>query len=119
MAMEKSVRDFLVGEGYMPADIQDNKMSLTHMLLLLAHCAPASILHKGVQAVTMLLEHEGTSKSAEMLAIAVMRRVDPLTDLMEHSTKVIQEVAADMRMVAMVMYSTWEEVRDEMQKVED
>jgi len=94
-------------------------MSLTHMLLLLAHCALASILHKGVQAVTMLLEHEGTSKSAEMLAIAVVRRVDPLTDLMEHSAKVIQEVAADMRMVATVMYSTWEEVRDEMQKVED
>ena len=80
MAMEKSARDFLVGEGYMPADIQDNKVSLAHMLLLLTHCAPASILHKGMWAVTMLLEHEGTSKSAEMLAIAIARRVNPLTD---------------------------------------
>ena len=103
----------------MPVDIQDNKVSLAHVLLLLAHCAPASILHKGVWVVTTLLEHKGTSKSVEMLAIAITRRVDPLTDLMEHSTEVIQEVAVDTRKVAMVMYSTWEEVRDKMQKVAD
>jgi len=87
MATEKSARDFLVGEGYMPADVQDNKVSLAHVLLLLAHCAPASVLHKGVWAVATLLENEGTSKSVEMLAVAVARRVDPLTNLMEHSSK--------------------------------
>ena len=77
------------------------------------------MLHKGMQAVAMLLEHEGVSKSVEMLAIAIARRVDPLTDLMEHSAEVVQHAAVDMRKVVMVMYSTWEEVRDEMQKVVD
>src|SRR5882724_4707597 len=48
-----------------------------------------------------------------------MRRVAPLTNLMEHSAEVIQDVAADMRKAVMVMYSMWEEVRDEMQKVMD
>src|SRR5882724_11057918 len=94
MAMEKSARDILVG-------------------------APASVLHKGMWAVATLLEHKGASKSVEMLAIAIMRRVDPLTNLMEHSTKVIQEADVDMRKAATVMYSMWEEVRDKMQKVVD
>ena len=119
MATEKLVRDFLVGEGYMPADVQNDKVSLTHILLLLAHCTPASMLHKGIWAVTMLLEHEGLSKAVEILAVAVTRRVDPLTDLMEHSTKVVQDAAMDTRKAVMVIYSMWEEVRDKMQKVVD
>jgi len=82
MAMEKLVRVFLVGEGYMLADVQGNKVSLTHMLLLLTHCAPASMLHKGIWVVVTLLEHEEASKSVEILAVAIMRRVDPLTNLM-------------------------------------
>src|SRR5882724_5541608 len=90
MAMEKLVRDFLVGEGYMPVGIQDDKVSFAHVLLLFIHCAPASMLHKGIQAVAMLLEHEVASKSVETPAAAVVRRVDPLTDLMEHSAEVVQ-----------------------------
>ena len=62
----------------MPVDVQDDKVSFTHVLLLLAHCMPASVLHKGVWAVAMLLEHEVVSKLAEVLATAVARRVDPL-----------------------------------------
>jgi len=119
MSTEKLAREFLVGEGYMLADIQDDKVSLAHVPLLITHCTPASMLHKGVQAVMTLLEHEVASKSAETLAAAVMRRVNPLTDLMEHSAEVVQYMAMDTRKAVMVMYSTWEEFRDKMQKVAD
>jgi len=119
MATEKLARDFLVGEGYMPVDMWDDKGSLAHVLLLLAHCALASVLHKGVQAVTTLLEHKVASKSAETLAAAVMGRVNPLTNLIEQSAEAIQDAATDTKKVTTVMYSMWEEVRDEMQKVTD
>jgi len=52
---------FLVGEGYMPADIQDNKVSLTHMLLLLAHCTLASMLHKGMWANFSTVDNHAAS----------------------------------------------------------
>ena len=119
MATAKLAWEFLEGEGYMPADAQGNKVSLAHSLLLLAHCAPASVLHKGVRAVATLLEHEEASKTGDVVALAVARRVDPLVDMMEHSAKMVQDAVTGTREVATMVYNTWEEVRDEMQKVAD
>ena len=54
MAMVKLAQEFLEGEGYMPEDAQGNKASLTHSLLLLTHCTLASVLYKGIWAITMI-----------------------------------------------------------------
>ena len=75
---------FLEGEGYILVDTQGNKASLVHSLLLLTHCELDSMLYKGVCAVVNLLEHEEVSKTAKVMAIATVSRINPLVNLMEH-----------------------------------
>jgi len=119
LSLEVQAHEFLEKEGYTPADANRARALLTYTLLLLTHCMPPNILPRGIQAVMTLLEHEETSKVVEAMALLVMRRVDLLVNLMEHATKSVQESVMDTRGAATMMYNTWEEVRDEVQKVVD
>jgi len=56
-----------------------------------------------MQAVVTLLEYNVASKLAETLAAAIVRRVDPLNDLMETLCQVLQDMAADTRNAVMVI----------------
>jgi len=109
-------REYLEKQAYLLADAQGNKVMLAHSLLLLMHCTLASMLSKGIHAIVTLLEHEETSRTAEVVAMSVARRVDPLVDMMEHTAETIQESVMDTKKSAIMMYSTWEEVRDEIQR---
>jgi len=76
----KQAQEFLKKQGYAPTDAQGNCASLSYTLELLAHCAPSSILPKGMWAVTTLLEHEATGQSAELIALSVMKQISLLLD---------------------------------------
>ena len=110
---------YLEKEGYALVDANGARALLTYTLLLLTHCTLPNTLPRGIQVVATLLEHEETSRVAEAVALSVTRRVDPLVNLMEHVAESVQKSVMDTRGAAMMMYNTWEEVRDEMQKVVD
>ena len=73
LASTKQAREFLKKQVYAPADVQGNQASLSYTLLLLAHCAPSSILPRGIQAIVTLLEQEVATQNAETVALAVMK----------------------------------------------
>ena len=79
--------------------MQPNRASLSHALLLLSHCAPSNILSHGIRAIVTLLEYKEASRSKEVVAIVVARRVDPLVDMMEHVVEVVQELVTYTRRV--------------------
>src|SRR5882724_4771269 len=119
MATAKLAREYLEKQGYLLADRQGNKVTFVDSLLLLTHCAPSSMLSKGICAMATLLEHENASKTVEVVAWSIAKRVNPLVDMMEYATKRVQELVTDSRKATVMMYSMWEEVRDKIQKVVD
>src|SRR5882724_5275647 len=93
------------------------------LLLLLLHAAPPSILPKGIRAVATLLEHEETAHTSEIIATAVLCKIDLALNLMEKAANQAQGAASDTRTVADQMYTvadqmyrTGEDMRDELQK---
>ena len=113
----KQAQEYLEKQGYALADAQGNRTSLSYTLLLLAHCAPPSILPKGMRAVATLLELETADQSAKIIATSVMNRINPLLDLTLHTTETIEETTKHTRQAADRMFNTCEEARDEIYKV--
>jgi len=48
LANTKLAWEYLEKQGYAPADMQGNQAMLSYSLLLLAHCAPPSVLPTGI-----------------------------------------------------------------------
>jgi len=86
----KAAREFLEKQGYAPVDAQGNKASLAYMLLLLAHCAPSSILPRGIHAVTMLLELEMATHCADAVSTGIMKKLELFLAIAEHTAEILQ-----------------------------
>ena len=97
LTMAAQVREYLEKEGYAPPDEQGGRAKLSYMLLLLLHAVPPSILHKGIRAVAMLLEHEETTCTADIIAAAVLHKIDPELESMGQAADQIQGAASDAR----------------------
>ena len=95
LTMAAQVREYLEKEGYAPPDKQGGKLS--YMLLLLLHAVPLSILPKDIRAVAMLLEHEETTCTADIIAAAVLHKIDPELESMGQAADQIQGAASDAR----------------------
>jgi len=91
------------------ADAQGNKASLVYSLLLLAHCAPSSILPKGIRAVATLLELETMTQCTEAVLLHVMKRLDPFLAIVEHMAEIVEEATVEARQAADRLYSTCED----------
>jgi len=83
----------------------------------LAHCAPASILPRGIQAVATVFENEAVMKMADAVPANVVRRIDPLLNLVKEVADTTEGVFSDARKAADILYSTCEEARDKLHKV--
>jgi len=116
LANAKQAREYLEKQGYAPADAQGNQATLSYSLLLLAHCAPPSVLPKGIQAIAALLEQEAVAQNAELIAQAVMRQIGLLLDLTEHAAETINIATKQTRQATDRLYNTCEEARDEINK---
>jgi len=67
------------------------KASLSPTLLLLAHCAPLSTLPKAIRAVTTILEDEEARRTADTHVVAIMQKLDPILNLMDHAADMAKE----------------------------
>jgi len=74
----KQAHKYLEKQGYMPTDPQGNRAALAHILLLLAHCAPPSIIPRGICAVATLLENEAATHTVNGISASIAKRVDLL-----------------------------------------
>src|SRR5882672_4367497 len=108
--------EYLEKQGYVPPDAKGGKATLSYTLLLLLHAAPPNVLPKGIRVVATLLESEEVGRTADTIVAAVMRKLDPVLELMEHTTDMEQEAIGDTRKAADRLYRTGEEMRDELQK---
>jgi len=54
-----------------------------------------SILHKGIRAVAMLLEHKEASQTADTIAATIMSRFDLVFEHMALTADSVQEVVSD------------------------
>jgi len=109
-------REYLEKEGYAKPDMWGGRAMLSYMLLLLLHTVPPSILPKGIRAVATLLECEETACTANIIAAAVLCKIDPALNSVEKAANQAQGVATDIRMVVDWMYRTGEDMRDKLQK---
>jgi len=116
LSSNKQACDYLEEQGYMPKDTQGNKTTLMHMLLLLAHCAPHGMLPRGIRAIATILENEAATKNADTVTTNVTKRIDPLLELIKEVTDTMQGVMTQARKAADMLYSTCEDVRDEIHK---
>jgi len=64
----------------------------------------------------MLLERKETTCTAETIAVAVLRKVDPVLELLEKAVDQAQGTALDTRSAADQLYRMGEDTRDEIQK---
>src|SRR5882724_4891904 len=116
LATAAQARKYLEKEGYALPDVWGGRAKLSYMLLLLLHAAPLSILPKGIRAVATLLECEETTCTTEVVAAAIMHKIDPALESMEKAANQAQGAALDTRMAADRMYRMGEETRDKLQK---
>jgi len=116
MASAMQAQEYLEKQGYTLPDMQGGKAALSYTLWGLAHCMPSAILPKSLRAVAIILEHKEASNVANTIVAAVMHKLDPLLDLMDHAANVMQVAVKDTRMVVDWLYRTGEEMRDELQK---
>jgi len=56
MSSAAQAREYLEKLGYALVDVQGEKTTLSHMLLLLAHSTSTNVLQKGIRVVATLLE---------------------------------------------------------------
>ena len=115
LSSTKQAHDYLETQGYMPKDTQGNRMTLAHTLLLLAHCAPQAMLPRGIQAVATILENEAATKMADAVVANIAKRTNPL-ELVEEVADTMQGVMTELRKAANMLYSTCEDIRDEIHK---
>ena len=100
----------------MPKDVQGNGTMLVHMLMLLAHCMPHGVLPRGIRTVATILESEARARTADTVATNVVKRIDPLLELVEGTADTTQGIMTDTRRATNMLYSTCEDVRDEIHK---
>ena len=110
------MREYLGKEGYTPPDKQGGRAKLSYMLLLLLHAIPPSILPKGIRAIMMLLECKENTCTADIIATAILHKIDPVLESMGQAAKQTQGVASDARKAEDRLYRMGEEMRDELQK---
>ena len=85
-SMTSSAQDqeYLEKQGYLLPDAQGSEAMLTHL-----HPAAAGPLHspdyppQAMRVVTIILEHEEASNATN--TIAVMHKLNPVLDLMDHA----------------------------------
>jgi len=85
METAEHARDYLNKQGYTLKDVQGDRATLSHTLLLLAHHTPSNILLKGVRAVATILEQETIVKMADMVIANVMAQLNPIFELMDNA----------------------------------
>jgi len=98
-------------------DAQGNRTMLAHTLLLLAHCTPQAVLPQGIRAIATILESEAVTKTVDMVMANVAKRINPLLELVEEVADTTQGVMTEARKATNMLYSTCEDVRDEIHKV--
>ena len=106
LTMVAHLREYLEKEGYTPPDVQGGRAKLSYMLLLLLHAAPTSILPKGIRVVATLLECEEAAYTANIIATAILCKIDPVLDSMEKVADQAQGMASDTRMAVDWLYRT-------------
>jgi len=116
LSSTKQVWDYLEKQGYMLKDAQGNRMMLAHTLLLLAHCALQDMLPQGIQAVATILENEAVTKTVDAVMANIAKRIDLLLDLVEEAADMTQGVMMEARKAPIMLYSTCEDIRDEIHK---
>jgi len=77
----------------MPIDTQGNRMTIVHMLLLLAHCMPSSIIPRVIQAVATLLKNEVDMGTIDRISTSITKKVDPLLNSAEQVVKEVQKLS--------------------------
>ena len=97
-------------------DTQGNRMMLVHMLLLLTHCVPHGTHPRGICTIATILESKVGARTADVVAANVIRRIDPLLELVEGTADTTQGIMTDTRRATNMLYSTCEDVRDEIHK---
>jgi len=115
MSSAEQAQDYLEKQGYAPPDAHSGKAALSYTLQLLAHCAPSTILPKALRVITILLEHESSANTADMIAATILCKLDPMLQFMDHAADTMQAVE-NTRKAADHLYRTGEETRDELQK---
>ena len=116
VATAVQAREYLEKEGYTSPDARGGRAKLSYMLLLLLHAVPLSVLPKGIRAVAALLEREEAGCTADVIAAAVLHKIDLVLNSIGKAAKQTQGAASDTRLVADCIYRTGEETRDELQK---
>jgi len=76
--MVKQAHEILERQGYIQEDAQGSKAILTETLVLLAHCAPPSIITRGICTITTLLECEAADHTTEGVSKGIIKRVELL-----------------------------------------
>src|SRR5882724_10179927 len=72
MALMVQAQEFLEKQGYAHPDVQGEKASLSHTLLLLDHCTLLSTLPKAIRAVATILEDEEARHTVDTIIAAIM-----------------------------------------------
>ena len=111
----KQACDFLEKQGYVLADTQGTKAMLMHTLLL-THCAPPSIIARGVHAVATLLECEVANHTTEGASEGIVKRVKPILGSAKQAVEQAQAAVTDTRKAANMFFSMCEEARDKIHR---
>jgi len=81
--------EYLEKQGYVPPDAQGGKVMLSYKLLLLVHCALPNILPKAIRADGTLLECEEVGQNVDTITTAIMCKLDPVVNLMDHMADMV------------------------------
>src|SRR5882724_13026572 len=94
LATAAQAREYLEKEGYALPDAWGGMAKLSYMLLLLLHAVPLSVLPKGIRAVGALLEREEAGCTADVIAAAVLHKIDSALGSMGKAAEQAQGVAS-------------------------